>query len=268
MNTLTNAAAGQVKATAAEIYEREFVPALFGQFGPMLVDAAECKEGESVLDVGCGTGVAAIAAAECVGASGSVSAVDINPGMLAVARAQSDTVLWTEAAAEDLPFTDESFDVVLSQFSLMFLANRTTALQEMARVSKAGGRIAILTWETLARSPAYVRLVPLLEKIVGSDAADALAAPFVLGEPEDIAAELDLAGLKVSEHRILTGTARHASLDGWLDTEIGGWTLADLVSQDQLSRLKSAARSELADFIADDGSVRFPAPAHLVIVRT
>lgn len=267
MTTMTKAAAGQVEATAAEVYDRNFVPALFGQFAPMLAEAAAIAEGDAVLDIGCGTGVAAIAAAERAGPSGSVTAVDINPGMLAVARRKSDAIDWIEASAEDLPFADSRFDAVLSQFALMFLTDRTKALREMARVTKPGGCIAILTFESLARTPAYDRLVPLLGEIVGPEAAEALAAPFVLGALADITAELDRAGLKATEHRILTGTARHASLDGWLDTEIGGWTLAEMVSDRQLDRLKEAARVRLADHIAADGRVAFPAPAHLLVIR-
>ena len=267
MTAMTKAAAGQVARTAAEIYDRMFVPALFGQFGPMLAEAAEIAEGETVLDVGCGTGAAALAAVDRVGSSGSVTAVDINPGMLDVARKKSDAVIWAEAPAEDLPFPDQHFEVVLSQFVLMFLADRTKALREMARVTRPGGRIALLTWESQARTPAYDRLVPLLGEIVSPEAAEALAAPFVLGEPGDIEAELTRAGLKTAEHRILTGTARHPSLDSWLDTEIGGWTLAEMVSGDQLDRLKEIARDRLSDHIAADGRVAFPAPAHLLIIR-
>ncbi|MDI3337003.1 methyltransferase domain-containing protein [Defluviimonas aestuarii] len=266
MTTMTNAAAGQVSMSAAEIYDRDFVPALFGQFAPMLAEAAGIKAGDTVLDVACGTGIAALAAFERGAAS--VTGVDINPGMLAVARAKTDRVDWVEGAAEALPFDDGRFDVTLCQFALMFLADRTRALREMARVTCPGGRIALLTWEALGRSPGYDQLVPLLREIVGPTAADALSAPFVLGNMTDIEAELGRAGLKMAEHRILTGTARHASLDGWIDTEIGGWTLAELVSPDQLVTLKAAAASLFPQYVSGDGRVAFPAPAHLILIRT
>lgn len=267
MRTVTKAETGQVSSSAAEIYDRHFVPALFGQFAPMLAEAAGIEPGESVLDVACGTGIAALAAAELAGPTGRVAAIDINPGMLAVARRKSGTIDWIEAPAERLPFADAAFDVVLNQFALMFLADRTRALSEMTRVTRPGGRIVLLIWEALDRSPGYAELVPLLREIVSEEAAVALTAPFILGEVTAIEAELKAAGLAIAERRILTGTARHPSLDGWLDTEIGGWTLADMVSDDQLRRLKDAARSRLSDHIGADGRVAFPAPAHLVIVR-
>lgn len=267
MQTLKKAEAGQVEAAAATIYDREFVPTLFGQFAPMLVDAAAIAPGENVLDVGCGTGIAALAAAERAGTERRVTAVDINPGMLAVARSKSGAIMWIEAPAESLPFADHQFDAVLCQFALMFFADRTAALREMARVTKPGGRIALLVWDVLERTPAYDRLVPLIDEIVGRDAAAALAAPFSLGSIGDIKDELDRAGLKLAEHGVLTGTAHHASLDAWIDTEIRGWTLSDMVTADQLRRLKAAARHHLTAHIGADGRVAFPAPARLVMIR-
>lgn len=267
MTIKTDAAAGQLSTTAAEIYDRDFVPALFGQFAPMLAEAAGIGPGAAVLDVACGTGIAALAARDRAGPSGSVTALDINPGMLAVARAKSDGVAWIEGAAEALPFEDHRFDAVLCQFALMFLADRSRALGEMARVTRPGGRIALLTWERLERSPGYGRLVPLVRDIVGPEAAEALTAPFTLGDPAEIAAELARAGLDVTEQRILTGTARHASLAAWIDTEIGGWTLADMVTREQLAALKVAAAPLFSPYIGPDGRVAFPAPAHLTLIR-
>lgn len=260
----TNAEAGQVSLDAAEIYDRHFVPALFGQFAPILSDTARISPGERVLDIGCGTGIAALAAA---GRGASATGVDINAGMLAVARRKAPDLTWIEAPAEDLPFADGAFDVVLCQFALMFLADRTRALREMARVTRPGGRIALATWETVERSPGYDRLVPLLSEVAGPEAAAALSAPFILGDPDAIAAELAAAGIAASDHRVFTGTARHPSLDGWIETEIGGWTLADMVSDEQKQGLKARARAVFTDLVGSDGSLTFPAPAHLVVIH-
>ena len=262
MATRTKAEAGQVSLSAAEIYDRDFVPALFGQFAPMLVEAARIGAGERVLDIGCGTGIAALAAA---GRGAEATGVDINAGMLAVARRKAPDVSWIEAPAEDLPFVDDAFDVVLCQFALMFFADRSRALREMARVTRPGGRIALMTWEAAERSPGYDRLIPLLAEVAGPEAAAALSAPFVLGDPAAIEAELGSAGLTPTDHRVFTGTARHASLDDWIETEIGGWTLAEMVSGDQKRTLKTRARDIFSDLVVFDGSLAFPAPAHLVI---
>ncbi len=78
----------------AEVYDELFVPALFGQWGPIVSAAAGCGDGDTVLDIGCGTGALALAARAAVGSSGRVVGLDANPEMLAVARRKSDAVDW------------------------------------------------------------------------------------------------------------------------------------------------------------------------------
>jgi SAM-dependent methyltransferase len=113
-----------------------------------LVEFAEIKAGETVLDVGTGTGVVAITAAR---AGASVTGLDLTPALLDVARENARTAglagtQWFEGDAENLPFPDSRFDVVLSQFGHMFAPRPDVAVAEMRRVLKPGGRIAFATW--------------------------------------------------------------------------------------------------------------------------
>ena len=104
---------GQVTRSAAEVYEEFFVPALFEQWADRMVDAAAIESGHRVLDVACGTGVLALAAANRAG-PGAVVGLDVNVGMLAVARRKAPGIDWRQGRAEALPFDDESFDRVVS----------------------------------------------------------------------------------------------------------------------------------------------------------
>jgi ubiquinone/menaquinone biosynthesis C-methylase UbiE len=125
------------RGNAAENYERYFVPAIGAPLASDLIDAASLRPGERVLDVACGTGVVTRLAAGHVGAAGNVSGVDINPGMLAVARENApaaSSIEWYEGSAEALPFADATFDVVLCQMGLQFFPDKPKALQEMRRV--------------------------------------------------------------------------------------------------------------------------------------
>jgi len=258
---------GQVTATAAEVYEEFFVPALFGQWAEPVLDAARVGPGHRVLDVGCGTGVVARAARPRVGPTGAVTGVDVNDGMLAVARRADPEVLWRQGAAESLPFGDGSFDRVVCQFALMFLVDRAAALGEMARVLAPGGRVAIATWSSADRCPGYAAMIALLDRLFGASAADALRAPFSLGAPDELRALVGAAfpGVEVAEHQ---GVARFASVDAWVLTDVKGWTLADMIDDDQLALLLAEARTELREFVLADGSVSFPALALIASAGT
>lgn len=132
--------------TAAENYQRFFVPSIGGPVAEDLIEVARLQPGERVLDVACGTGVVTRLAAERVGATGLVAGLDVNPGMLAVARSETASNIsidWYEASVESMPLPDEAFDVVLCQMGLQFVPNKLAALREMRRVLNTGGRVYV-----------------------------------------------------------------------------------------------------------------------------
>ncbi|MEX2616183.1 MAG: methyltransferase domain-containing protein, partial [Alphaproteobacteria bacterium] len=133
-------------ANPAENYQRFFVPAIGAPVAEDLIASAGLQPAERVLDVACGTGVVTRLAAEQVGAAGSVTGLDIHPGMLAVAGATTPSgmaVNWRQADAESLPFPDSAFDVVLCQMGLQFVTGKLTAFREMRRVLATGGRVLV-----------------------------------------------------------------------------------------------------------------------------
>jgi ubiquinone/menaquinone biosynthesis C-methylase UbiE len=115
--------------------------------GERLAAAAPITQGTRVLDVASGTGNAAIPAAA---RGGDVTASDLTPELLeAGARrpeAEGLDIAWEQADAEELPFEDESFDVVMSAIGVMFAPHHQAAADELVRVCRPGGRIALLSW--------------------------------------------------------------------------------------------------------------------------
>lgn len=131
-------------ANPAENYQRFFVPQIGAPVAADLLAAARLQPGERVLDVACGTGVVTRLAAARVGPSGAAAGLDIHPAMLAVARRESTpAVRWYEASAESMPLPDASYDVVLCQMGLQFVADKLAALREMRRVLVPQGRVLI-----------------------------------------------------------------------------------------------------------------------------
>jgi SAM-dependent methyltransferase len=133
----------------AREYEASLVPALMQEWAPRLVAAARIQPGNHVLDVACGTGVLTREVAARLAGSGSVIGLDIDPGMLSVARGVRPDLEWQEGSAEHLPWPDARFDAVVSQFGLMFVPSPPRALAEMWRGLKPGGRLAVAVWASL-----------------------------------------------------------------------------------------------------------------------
>jgi SAM-dependent methyltransferase len=115
--------------------------------GPRLVEASAIGEGQRVLDVAAGTGNASLPAA----ARGArVTASDLTPELLEEGRRRADaeglSLEWAEADAEDLPFEDGSFDVVMSSIGVMFAPHHQAAADQLVRVCRPGGTIGLLCW--------------------------------------------------------------------------------------------------------------------------
>jgi ubiquinone/menaquinone biosynthesis C-methylase UbiE len=168
----------QIDGSAAELYERYVVGYILAPWTASLVDAARLSPGERVLDVACGTGVVTRIAAERAGPLGSVIGLDLNAGMLAVARsmpaAQGAPVQWVQRSALDLGLPDGSIDVVLCQQGLQFFPDRALALREMHRVLRKGGRLALSVWKNAGIYNSAVGAA--LAECIAQDVADRFCA--------------------------------------------------------------------------------------------
>ena len=255
---------GQVNSSAAEIYDEFFVPALFQRWAASVADAAEVAAGQRALDIACGTGVLTRELAARVAPGGDVTGLDVNEGMLTVARRRSPSITWEHGQAEALPFDEDRFDAVTCQFGLMFFRNRKQAVREMLRVLRPGGRVAVAVWDKLDNVPGYAAASTLLHRLFGADVAEALRAPYCLGDVSVLRELFDdssLTGLSVETR---DGVVEFPSIQDWMYTDIKGWTLADTLDDDQYSRLLQEASTTLAEFVRSDGQVEFASPIHIV----
>jgi SAM-dependent methyltransferase len=257
---------GQVNRSAAQVYEDFFIPALFQEWADRVADAAQLQPGDHVLDVACGTGVLTRAVATRVEPTGSVIGLDLNDGMLDVARQKAPDIEWQQGKAESLPFEDARFDAVVSQFGLMFFQDRVAAIKEMLRVLRPGGHLTIAVWASLEVTPGYKAMVDLLQRLFGGDIADNLRSPYILGDLRKLQSVLDDAGVVGAAITTLNGKARFPSIDAWMFTDIKGWTLADKIDDAQYAHLLAEAKRDLAQFETTSGEVVFDSPAHIITV--
>ena len=136
----------------------------------------------------------------------------------------------------------------------------------MARVLRPGGTMAVAVWDCLENTPGYAMMAQLLDALFGSEAAQSIQAPYSLGDKQELRALFAKAGMEEVKIQTLPGQARFASLEDWMYTDIKGWTLADMIDDEEYGRLQQQAPSKLGRFVQADGSVAFDAPAHIVTV--
>ena len=262
----------QVAGNAAEIYERALVPAVFSVWAPLVVDLADPRPGARVLDVACGTGVIARLVAWRVGPTGEVVGLDLNPGMLAVAAsivsnepATIARIRWQEASATKMPLPDAAFDIVYCQLGLQFFPDRPAALREMLRVLVPGGRLGLMVWRDIERSPGFAVLADALARRVSPEAAGIMRAPFGLADAEDLRSLIAAPGFGDIAIRSATGTVRFPSVVRFVQDYVAGSPLAGhvaKVSDEVRAALISEVGAALHSYLAA-GALTFPIEAHL-----
>lgn len=238
-------------------YERFFVPVIGAPVAADLIRIAALRAGERVLDVACGTGVAARLASQQVGAAGSVAGLDINPGMLAVARSVTPSgvpIEWHEASAEAMPLPDASFDVVLCQMGLQFMPDKHAALREMRRVLTPGGRLVLNAPGPTPRL--FSIMAEALSRHVGAEAAGFVNRVFSLHDTTEIQHLVRDAGFHDVSVQADTKPLRLPSPEEFLWQYIHSTPLASAVEQVDDAHRGSLERDVIAkwqEFVKDRG---------------
>ncbi|HEX3280664.1 MAG TPA: methyltransferase domain-containing protein [Pyrinomonadaceae bacterium] len=186
------------------LIEKMFVP-----LTQALIEEAQIVAGQSVLDIGGGSGEPSLTIAGVVGPSGRVTFTDPTAGMVKASRERAQqrglkNIEFHQAGAEKLPFADNSFDVAVGRLSSMFFSDVPGALREILRVLKPGGRLAFLVWADREFNPFFTVIGDVLNQFVpaepeGEDAPTA----FRFARPGKLANLLAQAGaVSVKEHTL------------------------------------------------------------------
>jgi SAM-dependent methyltransferase len=261
----------QLEGDSAELYERYLVPAVTWPWAVDLVGRVAVEPGSRVLDVACGTGVVARVAAAQAGNRGRVVGVDVNRGMLRVARARLPELEWREGSVLALPFVDGEFDVVVCQLGLQFFPDRSAALREMRRVLARGGRFGASVYSAIERNPAAEALSGALDRHFGAGASRAKRHEHSLADRSELSALLASAGFGGVRVETVALPVRFASVDEWVRIQFAATPLAALLEgresseRERLIALVNAdVGAELGRFV-EDGGLAFPQEAHVVL---
>lgn len=263
----------QLEESAAESYERYLVPLFFAPGAQYLIELAALRLGERVLDLACGTGIVARSAASKVSANGMVVGLDLNEGMLTVARkASSDIsplIKWQRADARSIPFPDSTFDIVFCQQGLQFFPDRSATLREAHRVLGPNGRLALSAMRPIKHNSAYVLLAEALERYVGSDAGRMMCSVFLPLSTNELRDLLKSAGFQDVRILIGIGPVRYPSVKEFLRREMASSPLAGQIkslSDDVFRMMVRDLEAALEAYIDDDGIV-FPAETYFAIAQ-
>ncbi len=263
----------QLGESSAEAYERYLVPRLFAPGAEYLIELAAPRPGERVLDVACGTGIVARRAALRVGPGGKVVGLDMNEGMLEVARKASSDVRppieWRKGDATDMPLPDRAFEVVFCQQGLQFFPDRPAALGEMHRVLVDNGRLALSVLRSIEHNPGYRLLAEALERHAGPDAGSMMRSPFPSLSADELRDLITGAGFREVRIFLGIGPVRYPSAEELVHQEAAGSPLAELILS-----LKDDVRAALIHDVGealrtytDDNGIVFPTETYLTVAR-
>lgn len=248
------------------VAEAERYDTLNRRFGELVVEALAPREGEHVLDVGCGNGAVSLAVARQIGADGSVLGLDLSGPMLATARQRAADAGLThtrfeQADAQVHPLAEAFFDGVTSRFGVMFFNDPVAAFANLARATRPGGRLAFACWQDLPANewlmvPAGAALQHVPFPDLGQPGAP---GPFSFADPARVHEVLEAAGWAGVELADAREPMRMGSSVDDVVTFLRGTDMAATLIADAPADVAEAAwaavREVLADRLGPDGVV-------------
>ena len=276
---MSNETANEVLAaweTSSQYWTKHqsLIASMFGPLTEVLVEVAHIGPGQSVLDVGGGSGEPSLTIAAIVGQSGSVTYTDPSAGMVKAARDEADrrgltNIRFHQCPAEQLAFPDNAFDVAVSRLAVMFFPDPTVGLREILRVIKPGAHLSFVVWAGKEVNPFFRIVTEILEKFIPVQAEDEDApAAFRFATPGKLARVLNDAGATSVAERTLKFKIEAPITPArfWeLRTEMSDTFRSKLaqLDVDQVAVIRETVQHAVAIYFRD-GAMSFPAQALIV----
>ena len=250
----------------------DMTEASLSAFNNQLLDAAEIKQGESVLDIGCGGGANSIEIAGRVGDSGHITGADISTQILEVARNRGTGItnldfIEADAGTDDLG--KARYDLVFSRFGVMFFSDPVSAFRNILSAMKPEGRLVFLCWQSLEENPWMGVPAQTAFSIVppaGPPPAPDAPGPFSFALPERVESILTESGFKNINFSAINVTMKMGSLEQTMEFFLKVGPVAVVLaeaSDEQKTQVSRAIGEALKQFETEDG-VHAPASAWIV----
>ena len=251
---------------AAEIYESEFVPALFAEWAPHLVDFAGVRPGQAVLDVACGTGIVARTVADRLGGAGRVVGLDLNPAMLASRAGCVRTSSGGKGTPRRCPSRTGRSTWCSARWRSCSSRSGRRPPRDAAGRRRRRHRRRRRPGAPPAQ-PAYAPFVEMAARHAGPDAVSVLGAYFSCGDLGPLTSLVESAGLAVAGTRAHLGRVKCASVDEFVTAEVESTPLAGRIGAGRV-RAHPRGRPRGAAAVHDAGRPsRGPLAGHLVAGR-
>jgi ubiquinone/menaquinone biosynthesis C-methylase UbiE len=253
---------------------RALIEKMFAPLTRALIADAHISAGQSVLDIGGGSGEPSLTIASIVGDSGSVTYTDPSAGMVKAARNESlsrrlTNIQFHQCAAQELPFSDNSFDVAVSRLSAMFFVDLAKSLSEILRLVKPGGYVSFVVWTAEEVNPFFRIITEILERFVPADPQDEDApAAFRFARPGKLNRLLQEAGaISPTERTVAFNIEAPISATRFWDlrTEMSDTFRNKLktLAPEQVTAMREAVEHAVGPYVGN-GGMNFPAQALIV----
>jgi SAM-dependent methyltransferase len=197
-------------------YEDILTPFLFDPFSAELMEQIDFSNAHKVLELASGTGSLTRLLVKQLSAGAHLTATDLQAGMLEIARQQvnSAQVSWDAVDMTSIPYKEDLYDLIVCQFGLMLVPDKLTAISEMHRVLRKGGRLVFTVWSDIEDNPVWAISGKVIERFLGTDPMLQDPGPFSMADKEHTLQLLGQAGFLQTSSRLVTqsGTTESAHL--------------------------------------------------------
>ena len=239
------------KHAPPSLYDKYMGPLLFEPFGRHVAESVRLLQPELILETAAGTGIVTRAVSKAVPGA-TIVATDINPAAIAFAAEQAhpERVTFQQADAQDLPFGDEAFDLVLCLFGAMFFPDKVRANAEAARVLRHGGRYILVSFNRLDLNPVPKAAGEAVGSLFPEDPRYMERGPFSYTDPASIENDLRAAGFEVIEIETIELESRVSARDAAYGIVLGSPFRGEIERLDPsaLERATAAVEDALRDW--------------------